>query len=161
MKKVLIWSGAALVLIIAGIAVARAEGRSWHRWCHGGWEFSPLGYVAHELNLNDEQKTQIKSIWQAERPAISSLVREFSAENKEMDAVTVQGSMDETKVQEIADRQGATVAKLLLERERLKSRIYSTVLTPDQRTKADELQARWHSGLDRIADKLGNTAGGK
>jgi Spy/CpxP family protein refolding chaperone len=155
MKKVLIWSGAVLVLIIAGVAIARAEGRPWHRWCHGGWEFGPIGYVAHELNLNDEQKSQIKSIWEAERPAIASLVHEFSAQNKEMDAATAQGSMDQGKVQEIADRQGSTIAKILVERERLKSKIYSTVLTPEQRTKADALQARWHSRLDQIADKLG------
>ena len=161
MRKVLVWSGAVLMLIVAGIVVARADGRSGHRWCHSGWKFGPLGYVAHELNLNDAQKTQIKSIWQAERPAISSLVREFSAESKEMDVATAQSSMDETRVQEIADRQGATVAKLLVERERLKSKIYSTVLTPGQRTKADELQARWHSRLDQIADKLGNTDDGK
>lgn len=161
MKKVWIWSGAALLLIVAGIAVGRAERRSWHRWCHGGWEFGPLGYVAHELSLNDAQKTQIKSIWQAERPVISSLVREFSAENKEMDATTAQDWLDETKVQEIADRQGATVAKLLVERQRMKSKIYSTVLTPEQRTKADALQARWHSRLDQIADRLGNASEGK
>jgi Spy/CpxP family protein refolding chaperone len=161
MKRVLIWSGAALILIVAGIAVARADGRSWHRWCHGGWEVGPLGYVAHALNLNDAQKTQIKSIWQTERPTISSLVHEFAAASKEMDAATAQGSLDESKVQEIADRQGATVAKLLVERERLKSKIYSTVLTPDQRTKADELQTRWHSRVDQIADKLGNAADAK
>jgi Spy/CpxP family protein refolding chaperone len=155
MKKVLIWSGVVLVLIVAGIAIARAEGRPWHRWCHGGWDFGPLGYVAHELNLNDEQKSQIKSIWEAERPAIASLVREFSAQNKDMDAATAQGNMDQAKVQEIADRQGATVAQILVERERLKSKIYSTVLTPEQRTKADALQARFHSRLDQMADKLG------
>jgi Spy/CpxP family protein refolding chaperone len=107
------------------------------------------------LNLSDEQKAQIKSIWGAERPAIASLVREFSVENKEMDAATAQGSLDEAKVQEIADRQGATVAKILVEREQLRSKIYSTVLTPEQRTKADALQAQWHSRLDQIADKLG------
>ena len=155
MKKVLIWSGVVLVLIVAGIAIARAEGRPWHRWCHGGWDFGPLGYVAHELNLNDEQQSQIKSIWEAERPAIASLVREFSAQNKDMDAATAQGNMDQAKVQEIADRQGATVAQILVERERLKSKIYSTVLTPEQRTKADALQARFHSRLDQMADKLG------
>ena len=107
------------------------------------------------MNLNDEQKSQIKSIWEAERPAIASLVREFSVETKEMNAATAQGSMDEAKVREIADRQGATVAKILVEREQLKSKIYSTVLTPEQRTKADALQARFHSRLDQMADKLG------
>jgi Spy/CpxP family protein refolding chaperone len=158
MKKILIWSGAILVLIIAGIAIARADGRGWHGWCHRGWGYGPLGYVAHELSLNDAQKSQVKSIWQMERPAISSLVHEFAAESKEMDSVTVQDNLDESKVREIADRQGSTVAKLLVERERLKSQIYGSVLTPEQRTKADELQARWHSRLDRIADRLGSAA---
>lgn len=155
MKKVLIWSSVALVLTVAGITFARAERRSWHRWCHGGWGYGPLGYIAHELNLNATQKSQIKSIWQAERSTIASLVHEFSAESEEMNAATAQGNMDESKVQEIAERQGATVAKLLVERERLKSKIYTTVLTAEQRSKADELQARWHSQLDQIADKLG------
>lgn len=161
MRKVLIWSSAALVLIIASAAIMRAEARSWHGWCTRGWRDGPLGYVAHDLNLSDAQKSQIKSVWQTERPTISALMHEFTAENKEMDAATTQGNLDESKVQEIADRQGTTVSKLLVERERLKAKIYTNVLTPEQRTKADELQARWHSRLDRIADKLGSATDGK
>jgi hypothetical protein len=83
-------------------------------------------------------------------------LREFAAEAKEKDTATVQGNLDESKVQEIATSQGATIAKLLIEKERLKSKIYTTVLNPEQRTKADALQERWHSRLDRIADHIGN-----
>ncbi|HEY4049912.1 MAG TPA: hypothetical protein VGM27_23870, partial [Acidobacteriaceae bacterium] len=79
-------------------------------------------------------------------------------ENKEMDRTTAQGNLDEGKVQEIAGRQGATVAKLLVEKEKLRSRIYTTVLTPDQRAKADKLQERWHSRLDRIVARLDRTS---
>jgi Spy/CpxP family protein refolding chaperone len=150
MKRFLIYSSTALLLVLVGLAIARADAPRWHRWRH----HTPLGYVAHELKLNDAQRSQIKSIWQAERPTLSSLVREFAAENKEMDAATVQGNLDESKVQEIASRQGATVAKLLVEKERLKSKIYTAVLTPEQRTKADQLEGRWHSRLDRIADRI-------
>jgi hypothetical protein len=57
-------------------------------------------------------------------------------------------------VEEIAARQGASIAKLLIEKERLKSKIYASVLNPDQRTKADELQRRWDERLDRIANRL-------
>jgi len=100
------------------------------------------------------QKSQIKSIWQAERPTLSSLVQEFAAENKEMDTANAQGNLDESKVQEIAARQGVTLTKLLIEKERMKSKIYTTVLTPEQRPKADELQKRWSSRLDQIANKI-------
>jgi Spy/CpxP family protein refolding chaperone len=152
MKQFLIYASTALLLVVAGIAIARADGPRWHRWHH----HSPLGYIAHELKLNDVQKAQIKSIWQAERPTLSSLVREFSDEGKEMDMATAQDKLDESKVQEIASRQGATVAKLLVEKERLRAKIYTTVLTPEQRIKADELQKRWRSRLDRIAARIGD-----
>ena len=71
-----------------------------------------------------------------------------------LDAATAQGNVDEAKVQEIASRQGATIAKLLVEKEHFKARIYSSVLTPEQRTKADQLQARWHERMSHMSDRL-------
>lgn len=135
MKRYIIWSSLVVVLIVAAVAIARAEGRGWRGWCDHGWHHhGPLGYVAHELDLNQPQKSQIQSIWQTERPTISALVRECADEAKEMDTATVQGNV---------------------EKERLKSKIYTTVLNPEQRTKADALQEQWHSRLDRIVDRIG------
>ena len=57
-----------------------------------------------------------------------------------MASVTAQGSFDEGKVQAIADRQGTTLAKFLVEKEKMKSKIYATVLTPEQRAKAEKLR---------------------
>src|ERR1700758_4336690 len=156
MKWIVIWSCATVLVIVAAVAIARADARGWHRWCGRGWEghFGPMGYVAHELKLNDAQRQQIQSMWQTEKPAISGLVHELAAEGKEMDEATAKGNLDEGKVQEIASRQGETIAKLLVEKEHFKSKIYTTVLTPEQRTKADELQSRWHNRLDHMSDKL-------
>jgi Spy/CpxP family protein refolding chaperone len=152
MKRIIIWSCAALLVVVAGVVIARADARGWHgcsghRWGH---HFGPMGYVAHELKLSDTQRQQVESMWQTEKPAISGLVHELAAESKEMDAATAQGNLDEAKVQEIAGRQGATVAKLSVEKEHFKSKIYATVLNPQQRTKADELQSRWHDRLDHM-----------
>jgi Spy/CpxP family protein refolding chaperone len=152
MKRIIIWSCAALLVVVAGVVIARADARGWHgcsghRWSH---HFGPMGYVAHELKLSDTQRQQVESMWQTEKPAISGLVHELAAESKEMDAATAQGNLDEAKVQEIAGRQGATVAKLSVEKEHFKSKIYATVLNPEQRTKADELQSRWHDRLDHM-----------
>lgn len=151
MKRTLIITSCVLALVIAGIALAaRADAPHWHRWHRG----MPLGYIAHQLNLNDAQKAQIQTIWQGERPNVAVLVREFGAESKEMDQATAQGNADESRVQEIASRQGATVARLLVEKEKIKAKIYSNVLTADQRSKADTMLARWHTGLDRVAEHL-------
>jgi len=155
MRRIVIWSCAAVLLAVTGVAIARANTRGWngcfgHRWGH----FGAMGYVAHELNLSDEQKQQIHSMWQTERSAVSGLLQEFAAENKEMDQATAKGNLDESKVQEIAARQGATVAKLLVEKEHFKAKIYATILNPEQRTKADALQSRWHDRLDHIGKRM-------
>src|SRR5258708_13349980 len=49
-------------------------------------------------------RSQIKSIWEAERPTVASLIQELASEGKEMDSVTAQGSFDDSKVQAIAAR---------------------------------------------------------
>ena len=160
MKRIIIWSGLALLLVATGIFVVRAHGLGRRGFGRGEWSHhGPLAYVAYELNLSDTQKSQIKSMWESERPTVAPLLQELASEGKEMDSVTAQGSLDESKVQAIAARQGETIAKLLVEKERLKSKIYTTVLDPEQRTKADELQKRWHSRLDHAA--AGIASGGE
>jgi Spy/CpxP family protein refolding chaperone len=109
-----------------------------------------MGYVVHELNLSNAQQRQIRSLWQAERPAVSGLIQEFAAENREMDQATANGKSNESRVQEIAARQGTTLSKLLVEKEHFTTKIYASVLSPEQRTKADKLQSRWHERLDHI-----------
>lgn len=152
MKRIAIWSCAAVLLAAAGVAIAGANARGWNGcFGHQGGRFGAMGYMAHELNLSKEQNQQIRSMWQTERPAVSGLLQEFAAENKEMDQATAQGNLDESKVQEIAAQQGATLAKLLVEKEHFRAKIYTSVLNPEQRTKADNLQSRWQERLGHIA----------
>lgn len=168
-KRIAVWSGIAVLLVIAGIAIAGAEARhGWcgHAWAHRGWASRgwggpgpvAMGYFSHELNLSEPQRRQIRSIWDAEKPTLASLAAEFAGEDKEMDQATRGSIPDESKVQEIAAREGVTVSKLLVERARLQSKIYGTVLTPEQRTKADKLSERWHEHLAHIGnhEALGN-----
>jgi len=156
MKRYMIWSTVALLLVAIGVIVARANGSGRHGWGGRGWSHhGPLGYVAHELNLNEAQKSQIKSMWEAERPTVKSFLQELASEGKEMVSATAQGNFDESGVQAIAARQGETVAKLLVEKERFKSKVYTTVLTPEQRTQADDIQKKWHSRLNHVAARIG------
>ena len=153
MKRILIWSSVAVLVIGSGLAIARASDAGSWQGCfanHHG-HFGPMSHIAHELNLNHAQERQIQSMWRAEKPTVLGLVRQFSAESKEMDAATAQGNVNESKVEEIASRQGTAIAKLLVEKEQFKARIYNTVLTPEQRAKADEMQTRWHERMDRWA----------
>jgi Spy/CpxP family protein refolding chaperone len=156
MKRITIWAAAAVVLVFMAVVVLRADARGsggccGHSWHHPG----PVSFLARELKLDHAQKAKIQLLWESERPTISTAVHEFHAENKEMNAIAVQGNPDQSKVQEIADHEAATIARLLVEKVRLQSKIYSTVLKPEQRAKADKLQKKWESRLDRIADRSG------
>ena len=99
---------------------------------------APLQRI-EDMQLSAAQKSQIDLLWRAKQPTIEALIREFNLDNNELEKATAHGAMDEGKVTEIADREGATLARLLIVEERLKVQIYATVLTPDQRAKADRL----------------------
>lgn len=161
MMRRIVWTTLGAALFVVGITAAWTQTKNWREghgpfWFHHG----PMGFVARELDLSDAQKSQIKTIWEGERPNVSELVREFASEQKEMDALTFQdGVPDEGRIHDITARQGATLAKLLAEKEKLTGKIYSQVLNPAQRTKADELRKNWSSRLEHVANRIANTTG--
>jgi Spy/CpxP family protein refolding chaperone len=161
MMRRIVWTTLGASLLVVGITAAWTQTKTWREghgrfWFHHG----PMGFVAREIDLNDTQKSQIKTIWEGERPNVSELVREFASEQKEMDALTFQdGSADEGRMQDISARQGATLAKLFAVKENLTRKIYSQVLNTAQRTKADELRKNWSSHLEHAADRIGNSTG--
>jgi Spy/CpxP family protein refolding chaperone len=158
MKRKILWITLGAALLAAGITAAWTQTRTWrgvqsHWWFHRG----PMGYVARELDLSDNQRSQIKTIWEGERPNISELVHELASEQKEMDALTLQdGAPDDARIQDITARQGATVAKLLAEKGKITRKIYAQVLNPEQRAKANAMLKRLDSHLDRVADRIGS-----
>ena len=155
MKRIVLWITAGVALVLIAVVVLRADARRSGGWCGHGWRHhGPTSYVAHELKLDRGQEAKIETLWQTDRPTISAGLHEFLAEEKAMNAIAVEGNPDVSKVREITDREAATIAALLAEKMRLQSKIYSTILTPEQRAKADELQKRWESRLDRVADRF-------
>jgi len=157
MKRTIVWSSLVVLASLMIFGIARADSWRHHGWGGREWGFhGPFGYLSHELHLNDAQKAQIQTLWQSERPTVASLVKELASESKEMDAVTTQGA-DDAQIKAIASRQGATVAGLLLEKQHFKSRVYSEVLTQEQRARAQELEKAWSSHLDRFADRIGSS----
>jgi Spy/CpxP family protein refolding chaperone len=162
MTRRIVWKVIGAAVIVTGITAAWAQARLWSEgrgpiWFHHG----PMGYFARTLNLSDMQKSQVKSIWESERPNIAELIHEFATEEREMDALTSQDAPAPERIQDIVTRQAATLAELFAEKGKLAGEIYTQVLNPAQRAKADELRKRWSSHLDHIADHIGNTSGEK
>lgn len=154
MKRNLYVIGAVLLIVAGAIGIAGAEfGANQHPWGHGPARF-PAAFVAHELNLTDAQKTQIRAIWNAERPRISPLLHGLLNGCDQMASANAKGDFDEAKTRAIADKQAATVSQLFVERERLISTIYNDVLTPEQRVKADQLRTRMHGHVEGFLEHL-------
>ena len=162
MKRITFIAAAVVVLFLTAFVVVRAETREGHSWCGHRWHhLGPASYLARQLKLSDAQRAQIGTLWQAERPTLSAHIHELLAENNEMNTISATANPDETEIQKIADREANTIGTMLVEKARLQSKIYSTVLSPEQRAKADELQKKWESHLNRFADRLGTQPAGK
>jgi Spy/CpxP family protein refolding chaperone len=139
----------ALVIAAGGVTAVWAHARAGGP--HGMMFGRHMGWIAWRLNLSDTQKTQIQSIIQAERPNFAPLVKQLAADHQQMLVATRGGSFDEAQVRTLANQQAQTLAELMVIRERVIAKAYNTVLTPDQKTKADAL--RQHM-LDRISQRF-------
>ena len=87
------------------------------------------------------------------------LVQQLKAGRDQLDALRKSGPFDEAKVRSIAKGQADTLIELIVAKERMKSRIYA-VLTPEQRTKAEELRESWKSSAREKAQGKRPRAGG-
>lgn len=141
----------ALALVLATGAVTAVWAHTRAGGPHGMMFGHRMGWIARKLDLSDAQKTQIQSMIQAERPNFEPLLKQLAANHQQMLVATRGGSFDEAQVRTLANQQAQTLAELMVIRERVISKAYNTVLTPEQRTKADAL--RQHM-LDRMSQKF-------
>jgi len=136
--------GAALVL---GVAVLFAQGMHGHGGPDG--EFGHvLGFYADALDLTSAQQDQIKSIWQKEKPAMKPLMRQMHQNRQAMNALIEGGAFDEAKVQALATQHAQTTVALEVEHARMKSEMLQ-VLTPDQKTKYQQLEAKHEARMEK------------
>jgi hypothetical protein len=154
-KRIALWTVVGLVVVALVATVTRADLRGRRGWCGLGWHHGGgLGYVARELKLNNTQISEVRSIWTAERPTVAALLKELLDGAHQMADATAGGKLDEDQVHAIAAAEADTFAKLLVEREHIKSRIYTTVLNEEQRQSADRLQQHLLGRLDHAVSRL-------
>ncbi len=148
----------AILALVAGFAIflhaqaSSADPGKRHGWGRGHGMM--MGRIARELDLTDAQKAQIKSIWQAEKPVMQPLLQQLANDRRQMLAATANGQFDQTKVQTIANQQAQVLSQLIVERVKIETKVYS-LLTPEQRTKADQLRQKQLDRLDRFGQGAG------
>src|SRR6266436_3320937 len=104
-----------------------------------------VGRLTKQLDLTAAQQTQVRSILETERPKVAPLLADVAKNRQQLHDSTAGGKFDEAQVRSIAAQQAQTMTELLVEKERVKAKIYNEVLTTEQKTKADQLLQRMHS----------------
>ena len=152
-KRIVIGLAVLLVAVVAAAVGQSLTGRGGH-WHKGDFLNRRLAHLTRTLDLSDAQQQQVKSLVEAQRPAFKSLIQQMASERQQMVAATQNGQFDAAKVQAIATQQGQIMANLIVARQELQSKIYG-LLTPEQRTKFDQMQQR---RLEHMQKWLGNSS---
>ena len=144
MKKNTLWIVVASLVLVTGIA---AGAQQMHR--HRG-NFL-IHHIIRELDLSDAQVAQIKQILVEERPALQNLAEKHKQQREQLRAI---GGFDEAKVREIAQSDTQTYVDFVVEREKLRSRIFA-VLTPAQQEKVNKFLDHAHQHMQDHLMHLG------
>jgi periplasmic protein CpxP/Spy len=133
-----------LVLAIALLTgVATAQGRGPHR---DGDFLGPM--MRDVLDLTDAQQAQIRQIFQNGRTNMKSLWSQERESHLAMMKLITSGAFDPAKAQAIANQESQVRSQLEVEHAQLAAQAYQ-VLTPDQKTKLNELLAKREQRMEQ------------
>jgi Spy/CpxP family protein refolding chaperone len=140
---------------IIGIATvfAIAQGR-------GGFGYGFLfDKIANELGLSAEQKAQAKQVLEDSKARIEPLMEALKAGHESAKDLGTNGTFDEKAVNALATQQSETMKQIIIEKEKTKAALFA-ILTPEQRTKAEQIRETFESKMRERVGKRGNHENG-
>ena len=111
------------------------HGRGFGKRGHHG------GMFGARLDLTDEQRTQIRSIMEAERAKNATLHQQIADNHRATREATKAGRFDEAQIRQLATQRAAMMTEMMVARARVQSTIYNTVLTAEQKTRLEQWEA--------------------
>lgn len=122
-------------------AQAQPEGRRNHRMFGRGFGAERSGVNLRALNLTDEQRGQVRAIYERHRAELRTAQQRLGAASRaQQDAVTAVPT-DEGLIRSTGAELATAQTEAALVRARVHSDVYQ-VLTPEQQAKAKELKAQ-------------------
>jgi len=101
-----------------------------------------MGRIFRQLDLTDEQKEKIQSIIKSSREDSKALRKQMRTNRKELHNLSENGNVGESKIKNLAKKQGNLHAKMIVQRHKSKAQIYA-ILTPEQQAKVTEIKANF------------------
>jgi|SRR5580658_46430 protein CpxP len=133
------------VAVLLAATAAIAEGR--HGYGGPGGDFR---HMLRQLDLTADQHSQVKAIFEKEKPTLQPLMQQMRQNHSAMSALEAGGAFDEAKTRALATQNSQTMVELQVEHARIKSEIMQ-ILTPDQKAKLAEIQANRAARMSKHA----------
>jgi periplasmic protein CpxP/Spy len=142
MKKAII-AIIALAVLAAGVifAVGQTAPKNDRSWGRRGGHHRGTGMAFRAIGLTEDQKAKLKELRAASRTNIKQVREALKANRAKMGTLTANGAFDEAQVTTLANEQAGLQAKLIVERQRMKSQFFA-ILTDEQKAKLAEIKAK-------------------
>ena len=149
----------AVLAILLGSAIARSQTTAdtpppppghGHEFGMGG-PGPMMGFFAKQLNLTDDQKTQMKAIMQKEHPAVKPLMQQEHQIDQQLRQY-VEGTYDAAKVQALAAQKAQIQIQLTVAETRIHNELYQA-LTADQQSQLKQMEANHEARMQNRANQ--------
>ena len=142
----------AVLTLFAGMAFAQGGASAPMHHRHGGF-MGGMELPLHQLNLTDDQKAQIKQLFQAERPAMKPLMQQEHAAHTQMIQLITSGTFEQAKVAAAAAQESQVHMQMEIEHAKIASQIYQ-LLSSDQKAKVADIIAQHQQRMqERMQNK--------
>ncbi len=114
-------------------------------------------FFSRSLDLTEEQHAQIKQIFSNAKPALRPLMQQEMQSHHAMMQLVASGNFDQAKAQTIVTQESQIHAQIEMQHALLASQAYQ-VLTPDQKTKLNDLIAQQEQRFEQHTQEQPNSA---
>jgi periplasmic protein CpxP/Spy len=141
----------AVLTLCASMAFAQGGTSEPKHHPHGGF-MGGMELPLRQLNLTDDQKAQVKQIFQAEKPTMKPLMQQQHAAHLQMVQLITSGTFDPAKATAIATQESQAHIQLEVEHAKLASQIYQ-LLSSDQKAKVADIIAQHQQRMQEHMQK--------
>jgi periplasmic protein CpxP/Spy len=106
-----------------------------------------MGFFSKQLNLTDDQKSQMKAIMQKEHPAMKPLFEQQHQIDLQLRQY-VEGPFDQAKVQALALQKAQLQAQMIVKQTQIHNQLYQ-LLTPDQQSQLKQMEAKHEARMQK------------
>lgn len=143
---------AAVLTLFAGMAFAQGGATAPMHHRHGNF-MGGMELPLHQLNLTDDQKAQIKQLFETERPTMKPLMQQEHAARTQMIQLITSGTFEQAKVAAVAAQESQTHMQMEIEHAKIASQIYQ-LLSSDQKAKVADIIAQHQQRMqERMQNK--------